>query len=102
VPVTLTKTEFRLLAALAARPRVVLTDEELTAVLWGSNWYGDANNLAVHMCKLRARLGESGIRPRYIRSVSGVGRRFEPDFDAANVPGTPARPAQGGGVSIQN
>jgi DNA-binding response OmpR family regulator len=101
-PIILTKTEFRLRAALAARPRVVLTNEELTAILWGCNWYGDDNNLAVHVCKRRARLGESGIRPRFIRTVRGVRYRFEPNFDAANVPGTPVLPAQGVCVSIQN
>lgn len=77
-PIALTRTEFRLLAALASRPRVVLSNEELTEILWGSNWYGDDNNLAVHVCKLRSRLGESGERPRYIRTVRGVGYRFEP------------------------
>ena len=76
--VALSKTEYELLLALASRPRRVVTNDDLTRFVWGENWYGDDNNLAVHMSKLRGKLGESGIAPRYIRTVRGVGYRFEP------------------------
>ena len=81
VPVELTKTEFQMLVALASRPRRVVTSEELTELLWGDNWYGDDGNLAVHISKLRSKLGESGLQPRHIRTVRGVGYRFEPEPD---------------------
>ena len=78
-PVDLTKTEFQILVTLASRPRTVVTNEELIDVVWGENWYGDDGNLAVRISKLRTKLGESGATPRYIRTVRGVGYRFEPD-----------------------
>lgn len=77
--VDLTKTEFGILVALASRPRSVVTDEELTRHIWGDSWFGDEGNLAVHISKLRAKLGESGSHPRYVRTVRGVGYRFDPD-----------------------
>lgn len=80
-PVDLTKTEFQLLVALASRPRRVLTNEDLTELLWGEGWYGDDGNIAVHISKLRSKLGESGIHQRHIRTVRGVGYRFEPEPD---------------------
>ncbi len=76
--VELTKTEFEILVALASRPRSVVTEEELTLLVWGESWFGDDGNLAVHVSKLRAKLGESGTNPRYIRTVRGVGYRFYP------------------------
>ena len=79
--VELTKTEFEILVALASRPRSVVTEEELTLLVWGESWFGDDGNLAVHISKLRAKLGESGTNPRHIRTVRGAGYRFDPEPD---------------------
>lgn len=76
--VDLTKTEFEILITLAMKPRKVVTDEDLTRIVWGDIWFGDDGNLAVHISKLRHKLGESGMQPRYIRTVRGVGYRFDP------------------------
>jgi DNA-binding winged helix-turn-helix (wHTH) protein len=76
--IDLTRTEFEILALLASRPREVVTDEEITREIWGDGWFGDENNLAVHVSKLRRKLGESGLKPRFIRTVRGVGYRFDP------------------------
>lgn len=75
--VELTKTEFLLLLALAERPRQVVTTDELTRIVWGEKWFGDDGNVAVHVSKLRRKLGESGSTPRFIATVRGVGYRFE-------------------------
>jgi DNA-binding winged helix-turn-helix (wHTH) protein len=89
--VDLTRTEFEILALLASRPREVVTDEEITREIWGHGWFGDDNNLAVHVSKLRRKLGESGSQPRYIRTVRGVGYRFEPGRDSALSADGPCR-----------
>lgn len=81
VAIDLTRTEFEILALLASRPREVVTDEELTREIWGEGWFGDDNNLAVHVSKLRHKLGESGSQPHFIRTVRSVGYRFEPGCD---------------------
>ena len=77
LPVELTKTEFLVLVALAERPRRVVTRDELTRIVWGDGWFGDDGNVAVHVSKLRHKLGESGSTPRFIATVRGVGYRFE-------------------------
>ena len=76
--IDLTKTEFEILITLALNPRKVVTDEDLTRIVWGDNWFGDEGNLAVHISKLRHKLGESGMQPRLIRTVRRVGYRFDP------------------------
>ncbi|MDR3107465.1 MAG: response regulator transcription factor [Bifidobacteriaceae bacterium] len=74
--VELTRTEFDLLAALAAGPRQVFTREALLRALWGPSWVGDAHAVDVHLGNLRRKLGDNAKRQRYIRTVRGVGYRI--------------------------
>lgn len=71
--VDLTRTEFDLLAALAARPRAVFSREQLVQAVWGPIWFGDAHVVDVHIAHLRRKLGDDPGQPRYIRTVRGVG-----------------------------
>ena len=75
--VHLTRTEFLILVVLASRPGRVVPEAEIVREVWGPNWFGDDNNVKVHVSKLRAKLGESGSVSRYISTVRGVGYRFE-------------------------
>ena len=68
----LTATEFDLVVALAIRPEVVLTREQLLAVVWG---YRDGSGLRTvdsHIRALRRKLGNG-----WIRTVHGVGYAME-------------------------
>ena len=85
--VNLTKTEFELLVVLATSPRKVVTHDDLTRTVWGDGWFGDDGNLAVHISRLRRKLGESGLSQRLIRTIRGVGYRFNPqDLPAGGWP----------------
>lgn len=77
--VNLTKTEFDLLRLLMGHPRVVMTPAILVHALWGYDVHDVEHPLEVHVSRLRHKLGESGSAQRYIRTVRGVGYRFEPD-----------------------
>jgi len=69
----LTRTEFDLLAALAASPRRAFTRRQLIDDVWGSDWYGDEHIVDVHIGHLRRKLGDSAADPTFIRTVRGVG-----------------------------
>ena len=69
----LTRTEFDLLATLAARPRAAFTRRQLLDAVWGEGWYGDEHVVDVHVAHLRAKLGDDAAEPTYIRTVRGVG-----------------------------
>ena len=69
----LTRTEFDLLAALAASPRRAFTRRQLIDEVWGADWYGDEHIVDVHIGHVRRKLGDSAAQPRYIRTVRGVG-----------------------------
>jgi DNA-binding response OmpR family regulator len=68
--VTLSRTEFRLLAALAEHAGRVLTREELMAMIWNDATASTIRAVDVHIARLRAKLGEAGGQ---IRTISGLG-----------------------------
>jgi DNA-binding response OmpR family regulator len=72
-PVELTRTEFDLLATMAARPRLAFSRRQLIDEVWGSDWYGDEHLVDVHIGHLRRKLGDDVTEPRYVRTVRGVG-----------------------------
>ncbi|MEO5679600.1 MAG: response regulator transcription factor [Acidimicrobiales bacterium] len=70
VPMTLTRTEFELLAALARRPGQVLSKTQLLTLVWGFEAYG-TNLVEVHVSTLRRKLEAAG--PRLVHTVRGAG-----------------------------
>ena len=74
--VALTRTEFDLLAALAARPRAVFSRRALIDEVWGDNWVGDVHLVDVHVLHLRQKLGDTVAAQRFVRTVRGVGYRM--------------------------
>ena len=75
-PVELTRTEFDVLAALAARPGTVFTRSQLIEAVWGTGWVGDEHLVDVHVGHVRRKLGDDPAAPVYIRTVRGVGYRM--------------------------
>ena len=71
--VELTRTEFELLDALSARPRMAFSRRQLIDRVWGQDWYGDEHIVDVHLAHLRHKLGDDAAQPRYLRTVRGVG-----------------------------
>ncbi|HLB44953.1 MAG TPA: response regulator transcription factor [Candidatus Limnocylindrales bacterium] len=74
--VTLSLTEFELLAALMRDPGVVISRQRLLDRVWGTEFVGDDHLIDVHIGNLRAKLGDEAARPRFIETVRGVGFRF--------------------------
>jgi DNA-binding response OmpR family regulator len=74
--VELTPTEFDLLDALSARPRLAFSRGQLREHVWGSHWYGDDHVVDVHLANLRRKLGDDPKAPRYILTVRTVGYRM--------------------------
>lgn len=68
-----TRTEFDILATMAARPRMAFTRRQLIDSVWGSDWYGDEHIVDVHIGHLRRKLGDDAAEPAVIRTVRGVG-----------------------------
>ncbi len=75
-PVALTRSEFDLLAALAATPGRVFSRYELVARVHGYDYEGYERTADVHVKNLRAKLGDDPKDPRWIITVPGVGYKL--------------------------
>jgi two-component system, OmpR family, phosphate regulon response regulator PhoB len=74
-----TMKEFDLLTFLATSPRQVFSREQLLDHVWGSSsaWQDDGT-VTEHIRRIRQKLRATETRDRWIRTVRGVGYRFEP------------------------
>jgi two-component system, OmpR family, alkaline phosphatase synthesis response regulator PhoP len=79
--VDLTATEFDLLRVLAAHPGWVYSREQLLEQVWGYDYLGDSRAIDVHIANLRKKIGDEPADPRFIRTVRGVGYKFQPHED---------------------
>ncbi|MBW3573324.1 MAG: response regulator transcription factor [Actinobacteria bacterium] len=75
--VALTAKEFDLLAHLMRHPRRAFRREELLEAIWGFRC-GDTSTVTVHVRRLREKIEVDPSAPRLVRTVRGVGYRFEP------------------------
>jgi len=77
--VTLTAKEFDLLVTLASAPDRVFTRETLLNSVWGYTYLGDGRTVDVHIGTLRKKLEAVVAAPHHIKTVWGVGYKFEPE-----------------------
>ena len=75
-PVELTRTEFDVLEALSARPRLAFSRRQLVDAVWGPDWVGDEHLVDVHVAHVRRKLRDDPANPAFIRTVRGVGYRM--------------------------
>ena len=75
--ISLTAKEFDLLCFLAEHPNQVFTREQLMDQVWDYTYAADYSTVTVHIRRLRAKLEADPLKPRYIKTVWGVGYKFE-------------------------
>jgi DNA-binding response OmpR family regulator len=76
VPLSLTRSEFRLVTLLASEPGRVFTREELIEHLWEDGYEGDRRAIDVHVSNLRRKLEDDSRNPRRVQTVRGAGYRL--------------------------
>ena len=76
--VRLTQREFDLLLFLARRPGRVFTRDDLIGAIWHYGFYTDNSTVTVHMRRLRSKIEADPAAPRHLKTVWGLGYRFEP------------------------
>jgi DNA-binding response OmpR family regulator len=76
--VELTPREFDLLLFLAGHPGHVFTRDQLLDRVWDFAFAGDASTVTVHVRRLREKIERDPMRPAHLKTVWGVGYRFEP------------------------
>ncbi len=77
-PVVLTPTEFTILQILLENAGNVISAEQLFHRIWKDEYYSKRNNtITVHIRHLREKLHDSVDRPKYIKTIWGVGYKIE-------------------------
>lgn len=77
-PLVLTPTEFSILQILCQRKGEVVSSEELFHEIWQDEYYSKSNNtITVHIRHLREKMNDSVERPKYIKTIWGVGYKIE-------------------------
>ncbi|NOU99591.1 response regulator transcription factor [Paenibacillus planticolens] len=69
--------EFELLHLFAAHPEQVFSRNQLLSKVWEIDYYGDTTTVTVHIRRLREKIEPNPSQPRYIKTVWGIGYKFE-------------------------
>ena len=75
--IPLTKKEIETMWTLASNPNKVFTRDNLLDSLWGYDYYGDSRTVDSHIKRLRAKLDSVEHPDWTIKTIWGVGYKFE-------------------------
>ncbi|NTU71845.1 MAG: response regulator transcription factor [Coriobacteriia bacterium] len=78
-PIALTAREFDILLAMARRPGVVLSRDQLLEAAVGYADFAEARGVDVHIRHIREKLRDDAAAPRFLETVRGVGYRVRKD-----------------------
>ncbi len=75
----LTPFEFSILWYLCENMGRVVSSEELFQNVWGERYLDDNNTVMAHVARLREKMHEIPRRPKFVKTVWGVGYKIERD-----------------------
>ena len=76
-PVNLTKKEIEILWLLSTNPGKVFSRDNLLDSVWGYEYFGDARTVDTHIKRLRAKIDITDKTAWDIKTIWGVGYKFE-------------------------
>jgi DNA-binding response OmpR family regulator len=68
--------ELQLLKFFHAHPNEVLSRDQILNAVWGIRYGGTTRTLDQHVARLRKKVEQDPARPRYLKTVYGVGYRY--------------------------
>lgn len=75
--IALTPLEFNILRYLCEHQGTVVSSEDLFTAVWGEAYLDSNNTVMTHIARLREKLHEPARKPKYIKTVWGVGYTIE-------------------------
>ena len=75
--IPLTKAEYKILVLLMSNPGRVFTKVQIYEYVNGDYYTGDDNTMAVHISNLRDKIEENSKQPIYLKTIRGLGYKFE-------------------------
>lgn len=77
VQIALTPMEFKILAQLMTSPGRIFTKVQLYEAINGDFFESDDNTMMVHISKLRDKIEDDPKKPRFIKTIRGLGYKIE-------------------------
>ncbi|WP_028610735.1 response regulator transcription factor [Paenibacillus harenae] len=74
--IRLTTKEFQILKLLLINPRRAFSKEQIYTAVWNEDYFGDDNAINVHISRLRDKIEDDPSKPRYIKTVWGIGYKL--------------------------
>ena len=68
---------WQLLHKFMSNPGQILSRKELMKDVWDTDYMGDTRTLYVHIRLLRERIEDDPSAPAYLRTIRGIGYRFD-------------------------
>lgn len=75
--ISVTPIEFSILLCLCRRLGEVVTAEEIFEDVWGEKCFDNNNTVFAHIARIREKLHENSRKPKFIKTVWGVGYKIE-------------------------
>jgi two-component system response regulator VanR len=76
-PLDLTPIEFSILWYLCKNENRVISSEELFEAVWEEKYLDNNNTVMAHIARIREKMGEPPRKPKFIKTVWGVGYQIE-------------------------
>lgn len=73
----LTGKEFEILKLFVSNPNMVFTKEQIYNQVWEDDILGDENIINVHIRRLREKIEDNPSKPKFIKTLWGIGYKFE-------------------------
>ena len=74
--------EFKLLLHFMKHPEKVFTKRQLYHAVWDEDFYYDDNTIMVHVSRLRSKIEDDPGKPRYLKTIRGIGYKLHDTGDA--------------------
>mgnify|MGYP002793813362 FL=1 len=73
----LTNKEFEIFKLFLTNPNIVFTKEQIYRQVWEDDFMGDDNIINVHIRRLREKVERDPSKPKYIKTLWGIGYKYE-------------------------
>lgn len=73
----LTSIEYKILKYFMENPGRILTKNQIFEEVWNESFLSGDNTIMVHISRLRDKIEDNGKTPKYLKTIRGLGYRFE-------------------------
>ena len=77
--ILLTRTEYKILELLIRNQGRIFTKQQIFSHVWEDAYYGEDSTIMMHISNLRNKIEDDSKKPMMIKTVKGLGYKFEKD-----------------------